>query len=158
MTLLESTPVVTERVKVTGVVQGVGFRPFVARLAVDLSVSGSVWNTSTAVHIDVAAPVSVIDEFVRRLVDDAPPLARIAHVERRVAIVLHDGSFAIVASGDESGAKSLVPPDAAVCADCLRELRDPGDRRFGHPFITCTNCGPRFTIIRVCARRPITTV
>ncbi len=136
------------RFEVTGVVQGVGFRPFVHRLATELGLDGVVGNDSTRVFIDAAGSPAALDGLARRLVSDAPPLARVAEVRRHPlppAGVAR--GFRIVESETRDGARTLVPPDCAVCDDCLAELHDPDDRRFGHPFITCTNCGPRFTII-----------
>ncbi|MEL6890635.1 MAG: carbamoyltransferase HypF [Actinomycetota bacterium] len=147
--VVEHDDAACERITLTGVVQGVGFRPFVARLAAALDVNGTVWNSSTAVFVEAAAQRATLDEFAERLVSDAPPLARITSVRREpMAAASAPVGFTIVASDTDAGPKSLVPPDAAVCNDCVAELRDPHDRRFGHPFITCTNCGPRFTIIR----------
>lgn len=145
---------------VEGVVQGVGFRPFVYRLATELCLSGSVRNDSTAVHIDVQGDLPDIDAFERRLACEAPPMARITGV-RCWSAEPRPGprGFEIVASRDSAGERTLVPPDTAACADCLRELHDPSDRRFRHPFITCTNCGPRFTIIESLPYdRPATTM
>jgi hydrogenase maturation protein HypF len=145
----ESSTLLRERVEVTGVVQGVGFRPFVHRLATELGLSGHVGNDSAKVFIEIAGSAEAIDRFARRLVDEAPPLARIVEV-RRSTPVPDPGDepvFRIVASTTADGARTLVPPDTAVCAECLAELYDPVDRRHHHPFITCTNCGPRFTII-----------
>jgi len=134
---------------VTGVVQGVGFRPHVYRLAVGLGVVGSVRNTAAGVVVDAQAPAAVLDELARRIASDAPPLAEIRSV--RTQDETSDdpdlAGFAIVASADADGPRATVPPDCAVCDDCLTELFDPADRRYRHPFITCTNCGPRFTII-----------
>lgn len=145
-------------VQVTGVVQGVGFRPFVHRLATELALTGHVGNDANGVFIQVNGPAPTIEQFVERLSADAPPLASVATVSRSATAVLPATGFSIVASRTGGGA-ALVPPDAAVCVDCLRELFDPTDRRHGHPFITCTNCGPRFTIIRsVPFDRPNTTM
>ncbi|MCL2089674.1 MAG: carbamoyltransferase HypF [Micrococcales bacterium] len=142
---------------VTGVVQGVGFRPHVYRLAAGLGVLGSVRNTAAGVVVDAQAPAPVLDDLARRIATDAPPLADVQAV--RVRDESPDDprltDFAIIASADTDGAvpstapsrRATVPPDCAVCDDCLTELFDPADRRFRHPFITCTDCGPRFTII-----------
>ncbi|MDR3068010.1 MAG: Sua5/YciO/YrdC/YwlC family protein, partial [Cellulomonas sp.] len=134
---------------VTGVVQGVGFRPHVYRLAVGLGVVGSVRNTAAGVVVDAQAAAPVLDDLARRIAADAPPLADVRSVQ-----VSGEGpddptltGFSIVASAGAAGPRATVPPDCAVCDDCLAELFDPADRRFRHPFITCTNCGPRFTII-----------
>lgn len=149
-----------ERLEVTGIVQGVGFRPFVHRLATELGLDGSVGNDSARVFIEVAGPADRLDEFARRLVDEAPPLALVEGVQRdALAGSAIAAGFRIVPSEHVDGPRTLVPPDTAVCDDCLRELFDPDDRRFGHPFITCTNCGPRFTIIRdLPYDRPATTM
>jgi hydrogenase maturation protein HypF len=140
---------VAARFEVRGVVQGVGFRPFVHRLAVSLGLTGRVGNTVAGVIIETRGPSPAVDELAHRLVSDAPPLARVDEVVRRPATAeVDDRAFAIVASVEGSpAAPTLVPPDSAVCDDCLAELFDPADRRYLHPFITCTNCGPRFTII-----------
>lgn len=152
---------VVARFEVTGIVQGVGFRPFVHRLAHELGLDGWVGNDSTRVFIEVSGTAAALDELDRRLVADAPPLARVQHVARMPATdpgVVEPG-FRIVESETVAGERTLVPPDTAVCSDCLGELFDPADRRFGHPFITCTNCGPRFTIIRdLPYDRPATTM
>jgi hydrogenase maturation protein HypF len=150
---------VVERIEVTGIVQGVGFRPFVHRLAHELGIDGSVGNDSTRVFLDVAGLADAIGELVRRLVDDAPPLARVDHVARHRSDAVVEPGFRIVESRSVAGARTLVPPDTAVCDDCVAELFDPADRRYRHPFVTCTNCGPRFTIIRdLPYDRPATTM
>ncbi|MCV6970877.1 carbamoyltransferase HypF [Mycobacterium bohemicum] len=162
--LLRSGPPDTEvrqRVTVTGVVQGVGFRPFVHRIAGELGLAGFVGNDSGAVFLEVQGARERVSEFVRRLRAQAPPLARIDGI--RVVEVPADGTgdrgFRIVASRTISGPSTPIPPDVAVCGDCVGELFDPRDRRHRHPFITCTNCGPRFTIIRELPYdRPATTM
>ncbi|WP_300006858.1 carbamoyltransferase HypF [Pseudonocardia sp.] len=141
------TPV-RRRVVVTGVVQGVGFRPFVHRLATEFDLAGHVGNDASAVFVEVQGPPVAVVEFVRRMQADAPPLARIASVEVQDLPAVAQAGFAIVASAPAVGARTAIPPDVAVCDDCVAELFDPADRRFRHPFVTCTNCGPRFTIIR----------
>ena len=153
---------VVEAFTVTGVVQGVGFRPFVYRLATQLGLDGEVGNDAVSVFVTVAGPPDRLDEFERRLCDDAPPLASIESISRRP---LDDGriqaghGFRIVPSRSADGERTLVPPDTAVCDDCLAELFDPDDRRYRHPFVTCTNCGPRFTIVRSLPYdRPATTM
>ena len=138
----------TERIEITGVVQGVGLRPFVYRLATALGLDGTVANDPAGVAVEVTGPVEAIAEFVRRLRDDAPPLAQIDGVARRPSRFAVGSGFRIVASRVAEGASTPVPPDTAVCDDCRAELFDPTNRRFRHPFITCTNCGPRSTIIR----------
>lgn len=155
-----STSVQRCRVTIEGVVQGVGFRPFVHRLASGLGVDGFVGNDSGAVFIEAQAPAETLNAFVRRLRADAPPLAEISSVRTApMAPVTGESGFRIVASKAAEGARTPVPPDVALCDDCLRELFDPDDRRYRHPFITCTNCGPRFSIIRALPYdRPATTM
>ncbi|HHS96368.1 MAG TPA: carbamoyltransferase HypF [Chloroflexi bacterium] len=155
----------TRRIHITGVVQGVGFRPFVYNLATRLGVSGWVLNSSSGVEIEAAAPAAVLDEFVRRLRTDAPPLARIETItvtECDPATcspeTLRPG-FTIRHSEARPGEFQPISPDIAICEDCLRELFDPNDRRYRYPFINCTNCGPRFTIIKdIPYDRPNTTM
>ena len=159
-TLVQSDNV-RQRFTVTGVVQGVGFRPFVHRIASELGLTGFVGNDSGAVFLEVQGPGARIDEFRRRLRAEAPPLAAISaiHVVDIDADTLCDSGFRIVESQAVAGATTPIPPDIAVCDDCIAELFDPNDRRYRHPFVTCTNCGPRFTIIRALPYdRPATTM
>lgn len=153
--------VVRQRMVVTGVVQGVGFRPFVHRIASELGLAGFVGNDSGAVFLEVQGEGAQIAEFARRLRVDIPPLARISSLSV-VDIAMQSGGpaeFHIAASRIVSGAATPIPPDVAVCDDCLAELFDPYDRRHRHPFVTCTNCGPRFTIIKALPYdRPATTM
>lgn len=140
-------------IHVTGIVQGVGMRPFVYREAMAHSICGWVLNAGDGVHIEAHAPADALDAFVAALSEHAPAAA---HVERVDIADLKPGGwstadeqgFRIVASQDQTAHTTLVSPDIATCDDCLRELFDPADRRFHYPFINCTNCGPRFTIIR----------
>jgi len=147
-TLVRSVEV-RQRFTVTGVVQGVGFRPFVHRIASELGLTGFVGNDSGAVFLEVQGPCARIDEFGRRLRAQAPPLAAIDTVQVIDVDAEHpsDSAFHIVGSRPVAGATTPIPPDVAVCDDCIAELFDPSDRRYRHPFVTCTNCGPRFTII-----------
>jgi hydrogenase maturation protein HypF len=151
-------------IHITGVVQGVGFRPFVYNLATRLGISGWVLNSSAGVEIEAAAPPHALDEFVARLRDEAPPLARIdeLHVTplpESAAPPLVEGGFTIRHSEAQPGAFQPISPDVAVCEDCLQELFDAQDRRYRYPFINCTNCGPRFTIIQdIPYDRPQTTM
>lgn len=152
---------VRQRIVVTGVVQGVGFRPFVHRIATELGLAGFVGNDSGAVFLEVQGRPAPVAEFGRRLCAEAPPLARIAEV--RFADVAADPAcppeFLIVPSRLAAGTTTPIPPDIAVCDDCVAELFDPLDRRYRHPFVTCTNCGPRFTIItKLPYDRPATTM
>ncbi|MBI5556538.1 MAG: carbamoyltransferase HypF [Deltaproteobacteria bacterium] len=135
-------------VKLQGVVQGVGFRPFVHRLAGRFGFSGTVINSAEGVVIRLAPPLSRLDSFVFCLQNELPPLARITSLEITPAEVPPRGPGFFILESDRSGRPStMIPPDAAVCADCLAELFNPGDRRYLYPFINCTNCGPRLTIV-----------
>ncbi|HXE45882.1 MAG TPA: carbamoyltransferase HypF [Conexibacter sp.] len=148
------------RARVEGVVQGVGFRPHVYRLARELGVSGLVWNDARGVVVEAEADAVALAAFLTRIAAQAPPLA---HVERVVAEDLPPTGaatgFAIVASPRGGRPDALVAPDAATCDACLAELFDPADRRHRYPFVNCTSCGPRFTIVRgVPYDRPRTTM
>ncbi len=141
--------IVRREIRLSGIVQGVGFRPYVYRLALGRKLAGSVGNTAGGVTIQVQGPAEAVADFLARLTPEAPPLARIAVMDvREVPCRTEDGGFAIVPSASATRAQAGVSPDVAVCQDCLRELFDPADRRFRYPFINCTNCGPRFTIVR----------
>ena len=147
------------RIQITGIVQGVGFRPFVYSLATRLSITGWVRNTSAGVEIEVDGTPEALDIFVHALREEAPPLARIDefHVQDRAPNGFSD--FEIIHSEAIPDAFQPISPDVSLCADCLRELLDPGDRRYRYPFINCTNCGPRFTIIEdIPYDRPLTTM
>lgn len=140
-------------IHVTGIVQGVGMRPFVYREAMAHGICGWVLNAGDGVHIEAHALGKALDEFVDALSEHAPAASRVERVE---VVGLEPGDwdaaneqgFRIVASQDQTAHTTLVSPDIATCDDCLRELFDPADRRYHYPFINCTNCGPRFTIIR----------
>lgn len=140
-------------IHVTGIVQGVGMRPFVYREAMAHGICGWVLNAGDGVHIEAHAPADALDAFVAALSAHAPAAARVEYVEV-VDLAAHgwdtanEQGFRIVASQDQTAHTTLVSPDIATCDDCLRELFDPADRRYHYPFINCTNCGPRFTIIR----------
>ena len=133
--------------RIIGLVQGVGFRPFVARLARELRLGGSVVNDGTGVFVDVEGPSQRIEEFFRRLKPEAPPLSRISSVERKPLPVAGRASFDVKESLSPATRFALVSPDVATCGACLAEMLTPSDRRYKYPFINCTNCGPRFTII-----------
>ncbi|GGN50676.1 carbamoyltransferase [Streptomyces albiflavescens] len=135
------------RVTVRGVVQGVGFRPYVYTLATGLNLSGHVTNTPEGVIAEVEGTPAAVARFCDRLAPHAPPLARVDSVDHRPVPVTGDAAFTILASRTDGPAGTLIPPDTATCAECLRELADPADRRHRHPFINCTHCGPRFTIV-----------
>jgi hydrogenase maturation protein HypF len=151
---------VRRAVRVRGTVQGVGFRPTVCRLATDLALGGFVRNDDEGVSIEIEGGPGAVVRFVTELSAAAPAPARIESVETAPLPALGDETFRIVPSAP-AGARTLasIPADLAPCADCLRELRDPGDRRFRYPFINCTACGPRFTIVRsIPYDRPRTTM
>ena len=137
-------------IAVQGVVQGVGFRPYVHRLAAANGLFGTVRNDASGVTIDVEGEAAHLDDFLRTLTLDPPPLASIAHVDVAQAAPQEYAAFNIAASSERAGdaGAPMVPPDVATCDACLAELSDPSNRRFGHPFITCTECGPRLTIVR----------
>ncbi|MEU9701016.1 carbamoyltransferase HypF [Streptomyces sp. NPDC047981] len=135
------------QVVVRGVVQGVGFRPFVHALAGRLRLSGHVTNTADGVVAEVEGDPEDVAAFCARLAADAPPLARVDSVETAEVTPSGGSGFTIVPSRQGGAVRTLVPPDTATCDDCLAELADPADRRYLHPFITCTHCGPRFTIV-----------
>jgi hydrogenase maturation protein HypF len=136
------------KLRVSGIVQGVGFRPFVYRLARSLDLAGWVRNTSNGVEIQVEGALESLDGFVRRLTADAPALARIDAVQPLEPEPGGREDFRILDSRSLQGAEAMIPADVSTCGDCFREIMDPGDRRFLYPFTNCTNCGPRFTIIR----------
>ncbi|WP_068272956.1 carbamoyltransferase HypF [Aldersonia kunmingensis] len=147
------------RLVVRGIVQGVGYRPFVARLANELGLSGHCGNDESSVFIEVEGSERSIAQFVRRLRSDSPPMSEILDVSSVRLDPRGDTEFHITASRHRCGARTLIPPDVATCADCLREFHDPANRRYLHPFINCTNCGPRFTVIRdLPYDRPATTM
>jgi hydrogenase maturation protein HypF len=147
------------RIHVRGVVQGVGFRPFVFGLALRHSLTGWVRNTSAGVDIELDGAQDVLDAFVRDLRQEAPPLAHIDGIEVRRRPVNGYSEFEILESAHLPVAFQPISPDVAICDDCLRELFDPVNRRYRYPFINCTNCGPRFTIIRdIPYDRPNTTM
>jgi hydrogenase maturation protein HypF len=153
------TQLIRMAIRVDGIVQGVGFRPFVYTLATGLGLTGHVGNDADGVFAEIEGPAAAVGKFLLALERDAPPLARIERVTAEAMTPRGSRSFAIAASGPAGRPNTLVSADTATCADCLRELADPADRRFGYPFINCTNCGPRFTIIRdVPYDRPLTTM
>lgn len=155
----EGGPVVRTAVRVEGIVQGVGFRPFVYGLATRLGLTGLVGNDADGVFAEVEGAPAAVAEFLRALEREPPPLARVDRVTARGIVPLAASSFEIVASDSAGRHRTLIAADTATCGDCLRELADPADRRFRYPFINCTNCGPRFTIVRdVPYDRPLTTM
>jgi hydrogenase maturation protein HypF len=151
--------VVRTRIRVEGVVQGVGFRPFAHALATKLALGGLVGNDSDGVFVEVEGEAAAVGEFQQALCSDAPPLAVIERITAEPVATRGEREFAIVASRAGTARHTLVSPDTATCAACLAEIADPADRRYRHPFASCTHCGPRFTIVTdVPYDRPATTM
>jgi hydrogenase maturation protein HypF len=147
------------RARVDGTVQGVGYRPFVYRLADELGIAGWVLNDERGVLVEAEGAPDAVEAFLARLRSDAPPLAEVRDVQAHAVDVVGTAGFQIVASERGGAASAPVTPDSATCADCLAELADPGDRRHRYPFLNCTNCGPRFTIVQgIPYDRPLTTM
>ena len=142
-------PVIRANIKVRGIVQGVGFRPFIHRQVSGYGLKGWVRNTSDGAEIEVEGPEGLIDRFAEELWTKKPLLALIedVRIDKTDDLRGYD-RFEIAGSRDLGRRNTLITPDVAVCEDCLRELRDPSDRRYRYPYINCTNCGPRFTIIK----------
>lgn len=136
-----------KRILIKGIVQGVGFRPFIYRLAQKYQVKGYIINTSNGVEIEAEAVKPALDEFIKTITSEAPPLSRIEEITIQELKTKYYSTFEIRKSRDDDGYQ-LISPDIAICKDCLDELFDPDDRRYQYPFINCTNCGPRFTIIQ----------
>jgi hydrogenase maturation protein HypF len=140
------------RIRVTGIVQGVGFRPFVWRLAHERQLSGWVRNDAQGVEMVVQGKSALLDDLVQRLRTDAPPLARVdaveVHAEPVQGPIVDSGNGFVIVDSLDGLNSTAIGPDVAVCADCLDELFDPANRRWRHAFITCTHCGPRYTVTR----------
>ncbi len=138
-----------QRVQVTveGMVQGVGFRPFVYRLAHELGMTGWVTNTRNGVLIEIEGCVEAVETFLHRLREDAPASASVEAISTSIIPVQGNRSFSIAASPELGQRTLVIPPDLATCEDCCRELSDPHDRRFRYPFLTCTQCGPRYSVL-----------
>src|ERR687898_1111101 len=135
-------------VSVRGIVQGVGFRPFVYALAQRYGLAGLVRNDAEGVHVEVEGAAERLDLFLRGIEEEAPPLAVVEAVSWRPLAALGERDFRIEESREGIRRRALISPDVATCEDCLREVFDPADRRYRYPFTNCTNCGPRFTITR----------
>jgi len=147
------------RVRVHGTVQGVGFRPYVYRLAGECGLGGYVLNDAQGVLLEIEGSADAVQSFLARLTPEAPPLAVLERVLAEELVPGGERVFTIRESAGGGIPDAPVTPDTATCADCLRELFDPADRRYRYPFINCTNCGPRFTIVRaVPYDRPLTTM
>jgi len=140
--------VVRRQIRVRGVVQGVGFRPFVYRLAQEEHLSGFIGNDTDGVLIEIEGPSASLDAFIGRLLSEAPPLSRVDSLDIDDAEPNGETAFRIVASEVLGRVSTGIPADAATCPDCRHELLAPHDRRYRYPFLNCTNCGPRFTITR----------
>src|SRR5215471_1158791 len=134
-------------ITVEGIVQGVGFRPFVYGLAMKNGLAGFVLNDTAGVTIELEGEPLALENFLTHLREEPPPLARIENVDCRIVPPKGESAFNIVGSQEEEQRSVLIAPDTPTCDDCLAELFDPADRRYRYPFINCTNCGPRFTII-----------
>ena len=147
------------KIRVTGVVQGVGFRPFVYRLALERHLAGLVFNDSHGVQIEVEGTGKLLDDFLLALKNQMPALASIHELRVTAEVPRGEQGFRIIDSQGGEGRSTEISPDATTCQDCLRELFDPGDRRFRYPFINCTNCGPRYSIVTdIPYDRPLTTM
>ena len=136
------------QIQVEGIVQGVGFRPFIYALATEGGLGGFVLNNSTGVLIELEGDRKALDRFLRDLREQAPPQAWIQKIVCDTIPARGEERFTIAPSRDGEERRVSLAPDIAVCDECLRELFDPANRRYRYPFINCTNCGPRFTIIR----------
>ena len=139
---------VRRQIEVSGIVQGVGFRPYVYRLATGRHLRGTIRNTSAGVTIEIQGSEETVQDFVEHLPAEVPPLARITSFAVHDMPCKGDQDFRIVHSHQGEEVRTLISPDIATCGDCLRELFDPNNRRYRYPFINCTNCGPRFTVVR----------
>ena len=140
--------IIAKHIHVTGVVQGVGFRPFVYGLAARHDLRGWVCNTSAGVDIHIEGEAENIQAVIENLSAEKPPLAILDQIKITEAPTENFTAFNIQPSTQIEGAFQPISPDVAICADCEREMFDPHDRRYLYPFINCTNCGPRFTIIK----------
>jgi len=136
------------RIQITGIVQGVGFRPFIYQLATSSRLGGFVANNSSGVEVEVEGEEGRVGDFIEEIKSRPPPLARITSIKVDYIPPNSDSSFVIKESVVQDERTALISPDVTICRDCLRELFDPADRRYGYPFINCTNCGPRYTIIK----------
>lgn len=144
---MDSNNITRFRINVNGIVQGVGFRPFVLRLAVENNLTGTVRNSKSGVEIEIEGKSDNVQNFIRDLPVKAPPLSEIINIEASSIENQNSSRFEIISSSDDEGNQTLISPDVSICDDCLKELFDPANRRYLYPFINCTNCGPRLTII-----------
>ncbi|MDR3677621.1 MAG: carbamoyltransferase HypF [Acidobacteriota bacterium] len=142
------TVLMRKAIEIAGIVQGVGFRPFIYRLATENHLTGFITNTEAGVSIEVEGATPEVEAFLARLPKEVPPLAHITSIAVTDWPSNHDIDFRILPSRSGDTRRVLISPDVAICGDCLTELLNPADRRFRYPFINCTNCGPRYTIVR----------
>ncbi|MFA5628696.1 MAG: carbamoyltransferase HypF [Dehalococcoidales bacterium] len=159
MSNLSKNKSIRMHIKVNGIVQGVGFRPFIYRIAHKYGLSGWVQNTSGNVAIEIQGSQTNVDSFMNALKNESPPVSRIQGISTEIIPVNNDTGFRIIESKAEEGAYQPISADIATCNQCLAEILDPSDRRYLYPFTNCTNCGPRFTIIKdIPYDRPLTTM
>jgi len=145
---LSPSEVIRLRISVSGIVQGVGFRPFLYRKALDFGLSGFARNTMSGVDIEVEGSVNKLEKFIDTLRCDLPPYAKIDKLEKNTLDLIFDKEFRILPSAVSSGNVAKISPDLAICEDCLEDIKNPNNRRYLYQFTNCTNCGPRFTIIK----------
>ena len=136
------------RLTICGIVQGVGFRPFVYRAANRLSLTGWVRNSSAGVLLEVQGCLTDLSAFEKELRTNAPPLSSISSISREIIPAIPEENCFQILSSTQGESAIQIAPDASICPDCLKELLDPADRRYLYPFINCTNCGPRYSIIK----------
>jgi len=152
-------PIVRKKILVKGVVQGVGFRPHVYRLAVEYALGGWVKNDASGVTIEAEGSAASVGAFIRDISVRRPAASRVDSVSASAVQPSGNKDFLIARSGGRTPSSAIIPADLALCADCRAELLDPSDRRHLYPFTNCTNCGPRFTIVKsVPYDRPATTM
>lgn len=157
--LAKTMTVQRQKITIEGIVQGVGFRPFIYQLAERFGLAGSVCNDTRGVTVEVEGAADVLQQFVATIRSEKPPLAVIQSVETQTILVQGTASFKILQSSLDETRRAQVSPDTFVCDDCLQELFDPDDRRHHYAFINCTNCGPRYTIVTgIPYDRPLTTM
>lgn len=140
--------IAAKQIEINGLVQGVGFRPFLLNLAKQYVLKGTVSNTSSGVLAVIEGPSSRLDQFIHAIEKKKPPLSNVTCITSKQLPVTGFKDFQIIQSKSSDRSNTLISPDVTVCADCLAEMKNPGNRRFEYPFINCTNCGPRFTIIK----------
>ena len=137
----------TYQISIKGIVQGVGFRPFIYTLADSFNIKGEIFNHSSGVTITINAEQKILEDFIKKIKDEKPPLAQIDRIEYKEIEKRIFTEFSIIQSQSKVDSFTIMPPDISICKDCEKELRDPNNKRYAYPFITCTNCGPRYTII-----------